>query len=225
MLLRQTNAEGYTTVLVDTSPDLREQLLDADVRALDGIVFTHDHADHTHGIDDVRPLVLTMRRRIDAFLDESTAKGVATRFDYIFRSPPGSEYPPILVERRIEAGNAFEVNGAGGALAIKPFRLIHGAIDALGLRIGDMAYTPDVSDIPEESLDDLKGLDLWIVDALRIRPHPTHFHLAQTLEWIARMQPRRAVLTNLHNDLDYNVLSRDLPMTIRPAYDGMVLEF
>jgi phosphoribosyl 1,2-cyclic phosphate phosphodiesterase len=225
VLLRQTGAEGSTTVLVDTSPDLREQLLDAKVNALDGIVFTHDHADHTHGIDDVRPLVLSMRRRIDAFLDEPTSQGVKTRFDYIFRTPEGSQYPPILTERRIEAGSDFEVTGGGGALPVKPFRLVHGDIDALGLRIGGMAYTPDVSAIPEESLDDLHGLDLWIIDALRIRPHPTHFHLEQALEWIARMQPKRAVLTNLHSDLDYVTLSRDLPPTIRPAYDGMVLEF
>jgi phosphoribosyl 1,2-cyclic phosphate phosphodiesterase len=224
ILLQQRAADGATSVLVDTSPDMREQLLDADVSALDGIVFTHDHADHTHGIDDVRPLVLYARRRIEAFLDEATAKGVKTRFDYIFRTPEGSQYPPILTERRIEAGTGFEINGAGGTLPIKPFRLVHGDIDALGLRVGGMAYTPDVSVIPEESLDDLAGLDLWIIDALRVKPHPSHFHLEQTLAWLERMKPRRAVLTNLHCDLDYNTLCRDLPDHIRPAFDGMVLD-
>jgi phosphoribosyl 1,2-cyclic phosphate phosphodiesterase len=223
ILIRQEGAGGVTQALVDTSPDLREQLIDADIRHLDGIVFTHDHADHTHGIDDVRPLVIHMRQRIDAFMDDATAAGLVGRFGYIFRTPAGSSYPPILSERRIEAGAAIEIIGAGGALAIKPFRLVHGEIDALGLRVGRVAYTPDVSEIPEEALDDLKDLDVWIIDALRIAPHPSHFHLAQALEWIERLKPKRAVLTNLHTDLDYRTLEKDMPKHVQPAYDGMVV--
>jgi phosphoribosyl 1,2-cyclic phosphate phosphodiesterase len=225
VLIRQTQSEGTTTALVDTSPDMREQLLDAQVTALDGIVFTHDHADHTHGIDDVRPMVLHNRRRIDAFIDEPTALGLVKRFDYVFRSPQGSQYPPVLTERRIESGVSFEVTGQGGNLEIMPFRLVHGDIDALGLRIGEMAYTPDVSAIPESSLGYLEGLDLWIIDALRMKPHPSHFCLEEALDWIARMKPRRAVLTNLHSDLDYAVLSRTVPPGVVPAYDGMVIDF
>ena len=225
VLLNQMGSAGTTHVLVDTSPDLREQLIAAKVTNLDGIVYTHDHADHTHGIDDVRPLVIHNRRRIEAFLDATTAIGLTQRFDYIFRAPPGSDYPPILTERRIAAGTEFAVDGAGGALSIKPFRLVHGSIDALGLRVATMAYTPDVSAIPDEALDDLTELDLWIIDALRIKPHPSHFHLEQALEWIARMKPRQAVLTNLHTDLDYATLCKDLPPHIRPAFDGMVLGF
>jgi phosphoribosyl 1,2-cyclic phosphate phosphodiesterase len=224
VLLQQEGDGGTTNVLVDTSPDLRDQLIDASVMHLDGIVYTHDHADHCHGIDDVRPLVIHSRRRIDAFMDDVTGRGLIERFSYIFRTPPGSDYPPILTERYIEAGTAFEVSGGGRALLIKPFRLVHGNIDALGLRVGNMAYTPDVSAIPEAALDDLRGLDLWIIDALRIKPHPSHFHLAQSLEWIERMKPKQAVLTNLHSDLDYGKLCRDLPDHIRPAYDGMMLE-
>jgi phosphoribosyl 1,2-cyclic phosphate phosphodiesterase len=224
VLLQQEEPSGMTTVLVDTSPDLRDQLIDAGVTHLDSIVYTHEHADHCHGIDDVRPLVIHNRKRIDAFMDEPTSAGLLQRFDYIFRTPKGSDYPPILTERRIEAGTAFAVSGAGGALPVKPFRLVHGNIDALGLRVGNMAYTPDVNAIPDTALDDLTGLDLWIIDALRIKPHPSHFHLEQSLEWIARMNPRRAVLTNLHSDLDYGKLCRDLPEHIRPAFDGMVLE-
>jgi phosphoribosyl 1,2-cyclic phosphate phosphodiesterase len=225
VLIRQGEGPDITSVLVDTGPDLREQLLDAKVQQLDAVVYTHDHADHTHGIDDIRPLVLHSRRRIDAFCDDATAKGLLKRFDYIFRTPDGSDYPPILTERRIESGNAFEVSGAGGTLPIMPFRLAHGSIDALGLRIGTMAYTPDVSAVPEESVPYLAGLDLWIIDALRIKPHPTHFHLERALEWIERMKPRRAVLTNLHNDLDYRTLCNALPATIRPAYDGWEIDF
>jgi phosphoribosyl 1,2-cyclic phosphate phosphodiesterase len=225
VLLQQEGDEGTTNVLVDTSPDLREQLIDTNVTHLDGIVYTHDHADHCHGIDDVRPLVIHNRRRIDAFMDEVTARGLIERFNYIFSTPQGSDYPPILTERNIEAGTTFQVNGAGGTLPIKPFRLVHGNIDALGLRVGNMAYTPDVSAIPDTALNDLADLDIWIIDALRIKPHPSHFHLEQSLEWIARMKPKRAVLTNLHSDLDYGKLCRDLPENIRPAYDGMVVEF
>jgi phosphoribosyl 1,2-cyclic phosphate phosphodiesterase len=209
---------------VDTSPDLREQLIDAGIRHLDGIVFTHDHADHTHGIDDVRPLAIHMRQRIDAFMDDATSAGLASRFGYIFRTPEGSSYPPILSERRIEAGAAFEIGGAGGALAIKPFRLVHGDIDALGLRVGRVAYTPDVSAIPEDALHDLKDLNVWIIDALRMAPHPSHFHLAQAVEWIERLKPKRAVLTNLHTDLDYRTLERGMPEHVRPAFDGMTIE-
>jgi phosphoribosyl 1,2-cyclic phosphate phosphodiesterase len=224
ILIRQEAPDGVTQALVDTSPDLREQLIDAGVLHLDGIVFTHDHADHTHGIDDIRPLVIHTRRRIDAFMDEPTSQGVATRFGYIFRTPEGSSYPPILTERRIESGAAFEIGGAGGALSLMPFRLEHGEIDALGLKVGRVAYTPDVSAIPEAALDHLHDLDIWIIDALRIAPHPSHFHLARALEWIERLKPRHAVLTNLHNDLDYDALVRDLPPHIRPAFDGMVVE-
>jgi phosphoribosyl 1,2-cyclic phosphate phosphodiesterase len=224
ILLRQEGPGGVTQALVDTSPDLREQLIDADIRHLDGIVFTHDHADHTHGIDDARPLVIHMRQRIDAFMDEATSAGLAGRFGYIFRTPPGSSYPPILTERRIEAGTSFDISGAGGTLAIKPFLLTHGEIDALGLRVGGVAYTPDVSAIPEAAMDELRNLDVWIIDALRITPHPSHFHLAQALEWIGRMQPKRAVLTNLHTDLDYRTLECDLPPHVRPAFDGMVID-
>jgi phosphoribosyl 1,2-cyclic phosphate phosphodiesterase len=224
VLIRQEDTAGVTQVLVDTSPDLREQLIDADVRHLDGVVFTHDHADHTHGIDDVRPLVIHMRSRIDAFMDEATSAGLAGRFGYIFRTPEGSSYPPILTERRIEPGIIFEVGGAGGTLALKPFRLVHGEIDALGLRVGAVAYTPDVSAIPDEAMSDLANLDVWIIDALRITPHPSHFHLAQALDWIERLKPKQAVLTNLHTDLDYRTLERDLPPHIRPAHDGLVVE-
>jgi phosphoribosyl 1,2-cyclic phosphate phosphodiesterase len=225
ILIEQESAEGKTVVLVDTSPDLRDQLLDADVRHLDGIVYTHDHADHCHGIDDVRPLVIQSRRRIDAFMDETTSLGLNTRFGYVFKTPEGSDYPPILTERRIEAGTAFEVNGAGGTIPIKPFRLVHGNIDALGLKVGKVAYTPDVNEIPDMALADLADLDIWIIDALRIRPHPSHFHLDQALDWIQRMKPRRAVLTNLHNDLDYARLVERLPPGIDPAHDGMRIDF
>ncbi|WP_460451382.1 MBL fold metallo-hydrolase [Alsobacter sp. SYSU BS001988] len=225
ILVERTGRDGVTSVLVDTSPDAREQLLSADVRHLDALLYTHDHADHTHGIDDVRPLVIHMRRVLPAFMDQTTSDLMRHRFSYCFASPPGSDYPPILREFRITPGHPVVVDGAGGALKALPIPVHHGPnYDALGFRFGAVAYTPDVNAIPEASLPLLEGLDLWIVDALRPTPHPTHFSLPEALDWIARMKPRRAVVTNLHTDLDYEALRRDLPAGVEPAYDGMVLE-
>ena len=212
---------GPTTVLVDMSPDLREQLIDAQCEDLDAILFTHSHADHTHGIDDVRPLVIKHRKRIQARMDSFTAELLKTRFGYIFKTPPGSQYPPLLDLVEIFHGSISDVAGAGGVIEAMPFRLNHGDIDALGFRFGGLAYTPDVVDIPDESIRFLEDLDVWIIDALRYRPHPSHFNLDQALEWIRRMKPKRAILTNLHTDLDFDQLKTELPEGVEPAYDGM----
>lgn len=212
-----------TTVVVDTSPDLREQFLAADVQRLDGILMTHSHADHTHGIDDVRPLVIKMRRRIDMHMDEPTSQVVRNNFSYIFESPPGSQYPPLLNERRLIHGQPARIDGPGGPLEAWPFLLDHGEIEALGFRFGDVAYTPDLIKVPDDSLAFLEGLDLWIIDALRYTRHPSHLSVEEALELIARMKPRRAILTNLHTDLDYATLRAQLPASVEPAYDGMVL--
>ena len=224
ILVERTGEAGTTTVLVDTSPDLREQLLSADVKRLDGILFTHDHADHTHGIDDVRPLVITMRRRIPVYLDEATSAVLVPRFSYCFRAPPGSVYPPILEERRIQAGTEVAVDGPAGPVVALPFRMIHGDSDALGFRFGSLVYAPDVSRMPEESMRYLEDLDVLIIDALRYTPHPTHFSLEDALALIEEVRPKRAVLTNLHTDLDYDVLRDRLPAHVEPAYDGLRIE-
>jgi phosphoribosyl 1,2-cyclic phosphate phosphodiesterase len=215
---------GVTQVLVDCSPDLREQLLDAEVARLDGVLITHSHADHTHGVDDLRPLFIAARRRVDVYMDEATASVVRQSFGYLFETPKGSLYPPILNERRLKHGEACVIDGPGGALAATPFDLEHGEIKALGLRVGGLAYTPDVNAIGPESRGFLEGLDIWIVDALRYKPHPSHFSLDEALAWIERMRPRRAVVTNLHTDLDYEELRRRLPENVEPAYDGMRIE-
>jgi phosphoribosyl 1,2-cyclic phosphate phosphodiesterase len=211
-------------VLIDTSPDLREQLIDVGITALDAVVMTHEHADHTHGIDDLRPLVMMMRRRIPIHADQHTLDMLMTRFGYIFATPEGSDYPPIATAHLIRAGEAFEISGEGGAIPFLPIRLEHGAMDALGFRIGDFAYTPDVNAIPDESRAALAGLSCWVIDALRDTPHPTHFSLSEALGWVERMKPTRAVVTNLHTDLDYTRLVRELPSGVIPAYDGMVIE-
>ena len=223
ILLEQGEAAAKTNVLVDTSPDLRQQLLDHGTDHVDAILMTHPHADHTNGIDDVRPLVLKARHRITMHMDEPTAAVLRRTFGYIFEAPPGSGYPPLLDDSRIEPGRAVQLEGPGGPIEALPFRLHHGEIDALGYRFGDVAYTPDLNAIPEASLPALEDLDLWIVDALRYTRHPSHFSLEETLGWIERLRPRRAVLTNLHTDMDYDTLRASLPDNIEPAYDGMLL--
>jgi phosphoribosyl 1,2-cyclic phosphate phosphodiesterase len=216
--------EGVTRVLVDTSPDLREQLLDAEVDWLDGVLYSHEHADHTHGIDDLRALFIKRRRTVDVYLDEYTSRSMHMRFDYCFASPPGSEYPPILTEHRMTPGWPIVVEGEGGRITALPLLQAHGDIASIGFRFGGLAYSSDLSGMPAESAAALAGLDVWIVDALRYRPHPSHFSLDDALEWIGRIKPRRAILTNLHADLDYEVLRGKLPANVEPAYDGITIE-
>ena len=221
ILVERHGAEGKTQLLVDTSPDLREQLLGADVQKLDGILFTHEHADHTHGIDDLRGLFIRHRRRLDAWLDEPTSRAMHARFGYCFMTPPGSEYPPILNEHRLVPGKPVTIEGDGGPIAALPVLQDHGDIPSLGFRFGNVAYSADLVGMPDESAAALTGLELWIVDALRHTPHPSHFSLSQALEWIDRLKPKRAVLTNMHTDLDYDALRETLPAGVVPGYDGM----
>ena len=173
---------------------------------LDGVLFTHPHADHTHGIDDLRSLFVRSRRRLDAYLDEPTSRALMARFQYCFQKPPGSDYPPILTEHRIEAGQPPDHHRAGRPGGVLPILQQHGNIPSLGFRFGALAYSCDLSGFPPESMPALAGLDVWIVDALRYTPHPSHFSLTDALAWIERVKPRRAILTNLHSDLDYEVL-------------------
>jgi phosphoribosyl 1,2-cyclic phosphate phosphodiesterase len=224
LLVEQTSERGTTRVVIDTSPDLREQLIDAGVEHLDAAFLTHEHADQTHGIDDLRSVVLHQRRRIPFYLNRSTAKDIVERFSYCFASPPGSDYPPILTRQAIEAGESRTIEGEGGPVTLSAFLVQHGNISALGYRIGNAAYSPDLHDIPRESWPSLENLDLWIVDGLRYAPHPSHFSVADALSWIDRFKPRRAVITNMHSDLDYEVLRQSLPEGVIPAYDGMRLD-
>jgi len=223
LLVERTTAQGTTRIVIDTSPDLREQLIDAEVDHIDAVFLTHEHADQTHGIDDLRSVVLHQRRRIPVYLNQSTAKDIVQRFSYCFVSPPGSDYPPILTQHSIEAGESRTIEGEGGAVTLSAFIMQHGNIPALGYRIGEAAYAPDVSDIPRESWPYLQNLDLWIIDGLRYAPHPSHFSVSDALAWIDRFKPRRSVMTNMHSDLDYEVLRQSLPVNVVPAYDGMRL--
>lgn len=212
-----------TSVLVDTPPDLREQLLDADVATLDAVLFTHDHADHTHGIDDLRGVFFNAKRRIPVWADAATRKTLESRFEYCFVQRPGSSYPAILQLNDIAPPAPVRIEGRGGPIEAVPVPLEHGDIPALGFRFGNVAYTPDVGGIPEGSVPLLQGLDLWIIDALRPVPHPAHFSVRQALDWIERLGARRAILTHMTVELDYETLRRELPAHVEPGYDGMVV--
>jgi phosphoribosyl 1,2-cyclic phosphate phosphodiesterase len=225
ILVEQTDGAGAaTTVLVDTTPDLRDQLLGADVRRLDAVLYTHEHADHIHGIDDLRPLAIIMRKRVPVYADRVTSELLLMRFGYCFETPAGSSYPPILEMRPLRPGAPTIVSGPGGSVEALPFGMVHGDIEALGFRFGNIAYAPDVSLMPDESYSYLEGLDVLIIDALRYTPHPTHFSVEEALELIEKVRPKRAVLTNLHTDLDYNQLCSELPPHIEPAFDGMQIK-
>lgn len=205
-----------TRILVDTSPDLREQCLSANVDDLDAVLYTHDHADHTHGIDDLRGFFFRRQRRMPIYGDTKTLRTLRTRFPYIFKSVKG--YPALVEPTEIDG--QFNVNG----ITVQPFSQHHGPINSLGFRFGPIAYSTDLNGLPEESFKVLKGIDTWVVDALRPEPHPTHAHLDLTLSWIKRVKPRHAVLTHMTWDMDYQTLCRELPDGVLPAYDGMVID-
>lgn len=214
-----------TRVLVDTGPDIREQLLAARIKELDAVLYTHDHADHTHGIDDLRVLVYLMKRKIDAWFDVETGQSLRDRFGYCFETPEGRSYPSILTGNVLRPGEPIPVAGAGGAITALPVEQEHGNQPSIGYRFGSLAYSPDISGLSDESVAALEGLDVWIVDSLRYTPHPSHFTVKQALEWIDRLKPKRAILTHLHVDLDYEALRRELPSHVEPAYDGMEIAF
>lgn len=222
LLVEREGSEGVTQVLIDTGPDLVPQLLDAGVATLDAVIYSHPHADHIHGIDDLRQLVYNARRRMPVWADAPTTQALTERFDYIFEAPEGSHYPPIADLHRLDG--PVTIDGPGGTLSFHPFRVPHGGITALGFRIGGLLYLPDVSEIPESAWPLIEGAETFICDALRPDPHPSHAHLAQALDWIERSGCPRGVLTNMHIDMDYNEVMAQTPDHILPAHDGMVIE-
>ena len=210
-----------TRVLIDTSPDMRSQLLKANVGKLDGVVYTHEHADHVHGIDDLRMIFFNMRKRINVWADTKTQEALLQKFGYTFVQVVGSPYPPILEMSTIDG--QFSINGAGGTITFNPFEVQHGTITSLGLRIDDVAYIPDISEMNEVAWDQIKKTNIWILDALRRTPHQSHTHLSQSLEWIEESGVEKGILTNMHIDMDYETLLNELPSNVEPAYDGMRL--
>jgi len=214
--------ERGATLLVDTSPDMRLQLLDAGIGRLDAILFTHAHADHTHGIDEVRALNRAMGEPMPIYASAETLTELRQRFAYIFRPQDPAAgavfYKPALIPNTIDG--PFEIAG----VAVTPFAQDHGFSKTLGFRFGAVAYSTDVVNLDEGAFAALAGVQVWIVDCYRRTPHPTHTHLARTLEWIDRVRPKRAILTHMDRELDYDTLCRELPAGVEPAYDGLTAE-
>jgi phosphoribosyl 1,2-cyclic phosphate phosphodiesterase len=225
MLVERIKPSGdKTIVVIDTGPDFRQQMINAGVTRVDAVVYTHAHADHIHGIDDLRGFWHEQKRLINVFVDEATSARLREGFHYCFETPPGSYYPPIVGENRIVHHQPFTISGPGGDIGFEPLPQLHGGIISLGFRIENIAYCSDVSDFPATTAARLMGLDVLVIDALQHDPHPTHISLCQSLEWIGKFAPKRAILTHMHTPLDYGTVLAMTPDNIEPGFDGLVFE-
>lgn len=217
------HADEPTRLLIDTAPDMREQLLAARVARVDGVLFTHDHADQTGGIDDLRVLAIAQRERIKVHMDQATAKTLKARAAYCFEGI--GDYPSILdMQDFLSPLHTRTINGPGGEVTVLPVQQVHGRIGSLGFRIGKLAYCNDLNALPAESLTALQGIEIFIVDALRYTTHPSHSNVDQAIAWANEIGAQRTILTNMHIDLDYQTLQRELPSGVEPGYDGQIIK-
>lgn len=224
MIERVAADDRRTVVVIDTGPDFREQMIANRVMRLDGVAYTHAHADHIHGIDDLRGFALALRRRIDVWADDATLRRLREAFGYCFETPPGSDYPPIVDSHLIAHDRPFAIEGPGGRIVLEPLPQRHGSIMSLGFRVGSVAYCPDVSAFPERTLSRIEDLDVLILDALQYKAHPSHLSLEQALQVIEHVRPRQSYLTHMHIPLDYETVLRETPPHVEPAFDGLVFE-
>ncbi|MFZ1681460.1 MAG: MBL fold metallo-hydrolase [Rhizobiaceae bacterium] len=223
-LVERIGPNGTTRVVIDTGPDFRSQMIAAKAERLDGVVYTHGHADHIHGVDDLRGYVLAQRQMMHIHADRTTLERLRQSFTYCFETPQGSSYPPILIAHEIEPDTVFHIDGEGGALAFEPLPQLHGENFSLGFRIGPLAYCTDVSGFPDTTALRLRGLEALVIDALQYRPHPSHLSLGEALDWIARLAPKQAYLTHMHTPLDHATVNRETPAHVSPAHDGLAIE-
>ncbi|MDX1975141.1 MAG: MBL fold metallo-hydrolase [Rickettsiales bacterium] len=214
---------GGKSLLIDSSPDLREQALRENITQLDAVLYTHEHADHIMGIDDLRSFNWLAKKAIDIYGDQRTIEALKSRFPYIFRGDNTEYrwYAPTLNPHILEASTS-QFSAAG--IDISYFNQGHGRITSLGFRIGNMAYSTDTDYLSDETLAQLQGLDLWIVDCLRYDPSPSHANLEMTLGWIEKTKPKLAVLTHMAHDMGYEELLTRLPEGVIPAYDGWSMQ-
>jgi len=223
LLIEQSDSGGVTTALVDVSPDMRAQLLDAGIGGVDGVLISHAHADHVNGIDDLRVLAMNRNMPVKLWADAETGTILQHRFGYAFSAQNSTSHPPFVELRPMT--DPVTITGAGGPIDFRPLPVRHGSIMSLGFRIGHLVYLPDVSAIPDSVWPSLADLDCWIVDALQPTPHSAHSHLDQTLDWIARVSARSAYLTNMGTRMDYDTIARMTPTHVQPAHDGLVIEY
>ncbi len=247
LLVEKQGEAGTTRVLIDAGPDFRQQMLRAQVEMLDALVLTHEHADHIHGIDDMRQFVniktiqdieiraqdpsfemsrelyheMVEASRIDCFAGMTCYDAMIERFDYLFEKAEGSLYPPIMRLHKIDG--RFSIAGAGGMIEFIPFAVPHGSIDAYGFSIGDLVYLPDVHDLTDEARGVMQNAKILILDCLQFREHGTHANYDKAMAWIEELKPERAILTNLHTPMDYDKLEAMTPEHVTPAYDGMIV--
>ena len=220
LLIQRFENNNVTNVLVDTTPDMRQQLLDAKIGKLDAVIYTHEHADHLHGLDDLRMIVINMQKRLPVFASKQTKNSILERFGYAFKTPKGSPYPPILDMNDLT--ETLEIQGAGGPIKFTSFDVDHGNILVSAIKVNNVLYTPDISTVRNDT--ELRDLDYWILDSLRYKPHPSHVNLEQALGLIDRYKPKKAILTNLHGHLDYLTLLNETPDNVVPAYDGLQIK-
>jgi len=222
MLIERHSGDGVTTVLIDTGPDMREQLIDANVQYLDAVLLTHSHADHIFGMDDLRQLAIKHRERVNVYMDAATSERVMPAFGYCYQQNEGTSYPAICNEHRIKPQQIIQITGKGGTIDLMPFDVNHGDISALGFRVGDLVYLPDVKTVDvQSSIAATSNLQVLILDALRYTEHPTHMNIEEALAFIDDRKPARAILTNMHNAVDFDAISADLPAHIEAGYDGL----
>lgn len=215
--------DGDTRLLVDTSPDLRQQMLDAGIAKLTAILYTHAHADHLHGIDDLRAVNRAIKAPLPVYADQATLDVITQRFEYVVEPLTGDGthfYKPMLLPERIGPGDRRQIGG----INVDVFDQDHGFSRTLGFRFGPVAYSTDVTELPDASFAAVEGVRLWIIGTMMARPHPTHCDVDKALRWVERIRPARAILTHLGSDLDYAELSARLPAGVEPAYDGMVVD-
>lgn len=214
-MLNSHHDAGGQTILIDTGPDLRHQALREGICRVDAVLYTHTHADHLHGIDDLRAFCQIQRQQIPLYGSDETLRHIESKFTYVLREPSNFWDLPVLATRRLTEPTKLFGN------IITPIPVKHGHSDIYGYRIGDIAYITDVSLIPDSSLELLEELDVLLLDCLRFKPHPTHINLDKSLEYASRIGAKQTYLIHMTHEIEYTTVSQRLPSNVRLAYDGL----